>query len=113
GTVLGQMTESFSWAVKSRLLFKAGSPWPETFEGARVTSIETVAGDPDDTQDLEIGPGGYWLVPRLAGLVQGRWPTDKEDENDCYTNSTHPEVRISSAAGRRPRRGSSGPLDAR
>lgn len=82
GTVLGQMTESFSWAVKSRLLFKAGSPWPETFEGARVTSIETVAGDPDDTQDLEIGPGGYWLVPRLAGLVQGRWPTDKEDEND-------------------------------
>ncbi|GLI29539.1 MULTISPECIES: UvrD-helicase domain-containing protein [Brachybacterium] len=81
-TVLGQMTESFSWAVKNRLLFKSGSPWPETFEGARVTSIETVAGDPDDTRDLEIGPGGYWLVPRLAGLVQGRWPTDKGDKHD-------------------------------
>lgn len=80
-TILGQMSESFSWVVKTRLLRGIDSRWPETFSGARVTSIETVAGDPDDTRDLDLGPGGYWLVPRLAGLGRGHW-SDKGDEND-------------------------------
>lgn len=81
-TIIGQMSESFSWAVQKHLLWGSSPIWPESFSGARVTSIETAAADPGDTRDLDLGPGGFWLVPRLSGLARGNWSTNNGDGND-------------------------------
>ena len=38
-------------------------------EGVRLVSVETVAGDPRVTEAAGLGPSGFWLVPRVFGLV--------------------------------------------
>lgn len=74
GTRLGRMSTGFSWAVRNAWLGKGrGSRWPYAFEGVHVTSIEAVAGEGIDTEDVDLGPGGYWLLPRLAGLARPSW----------------------------------------
>lgn len=55
---------NFGW----RREFRDG--WDGTvIDGVRLVSIETVAGDPRLTEAAGLGSSGFWLVPRVFGLV--------------------------------------------
>lgn len=43
--------------------------WPKRLEGARIVSVETVAGDPEVSSAAGLGPSGFWQVVRLSGLI--------------------------------------------
>ena len=45
--------------------------WLRYIEGLRIDRLRTEAGDPDRTENLGLGAGGFWLVPEIIGL--GHW----------------------------------------
>lgn len=78
GSVLGQASESFVRALSKQLVWKTrGKPvsWPVQLMGARITSVETAVGDPDFSREAGLGASGFWLVPRLTGLIRPDWTT--------------------------------------
>jgi DNA helicase-2/ATP-dependent DNA helicase PcrA len=44
--------------------------WPHIVDGLTLVSIETVAGDPRESEKSGLGRSGFWLVPRLTGLAR-------------------------------------------
>lgn len=52
--------KAFSW-LKSR---------PKIIDGLSLVSIETVAGDPRESEKAGIGSSGFWLVSRVTGLAR-------------------------------------------
>lgn len=81
GEILGRTSCSFGKDVcrelMQRHLDETELNWPKRLDGARIVSIETVAGDPELTKSLGIGPSGFWQVPRLSGLVRAVWKTEE------------------------------------
>lgn len=77
GTVLGRASEAFTDALAARLIFGKPPDWPERLTGARVSSVETVAGLPSETNGHG-SPSGFWLVPRLSGLIRPHWDREKK-----------------------------------
>lgn len=43
---------------------------PKIIDGLSLVSIETVAGDPRESEKAGIGSSGFWLVPRVTGLAR-------------------------------------------
>lgn len=78
GHIVGRMSDDFSNALKTEIIRPTpGRPtaWPVRLHGARITSVETAVGEPDDTAAAALGASGFWLVPRLTGLVRPEWPS--------------------------------------
>lgn len=76
GVILGRAAESFSRALRNNLIYTQRgqeTAWPWRLCGAVVTSIETAVCDPDYTSVAGMGNSGFWLVPRLTGLVRPDW----------------------------------------
>ncbi|WIM87440.1 AAA family ATPase [Candidatus Mycobacterium wuenschmannii] len=44
--------------------------WPGIVDGLSLVSIETVAGDPNESEKAGLGSSGFWLVPRVTGLAR-------------------------------------------
>ncbi|OBR98753.1 hypothetical protein A9W98_33745 [Mycobacterium gordonae] len=44
--------------------------WPHTIDGLSLVSVETVAGDPRESEKAGLGSSGFWLVPRVTGLAR-------------------------------------------
>jgi DNA helicase II / ATP-dependent DNA helicase PcrA len=43
--------------------------WPGIVDGLTLVSVETVAGDPRESEKVSLGTSGFWLVPRVTGLA--------------------------------------------
>lgn len=75
GRILGRTSQPFGYALKNAFKFKGSRTWnwPPAFSGARVTSIESATGHPEETKVTGLGSSGMWLVPRLTGLIRPIW----------------------------------------
>lgn len=76
-TAIAHATPRFSGALRKHLMFRTHGPrqqWPRTLHGASVASVETAVCDPEYTRDTPgFGDTGFWLVPRLTGLIRPDW----------------------------------------
>lgn len=72
-TCVGRTSTSFGYDLRNA--YRDGRPWnwPDSFSGARITSVECAFGNPEETIELGLGPSGMWLVPRLTGLIRPTW----------------------------------------
>lgn len=43
---------------------------PRLIDGLSLVSVETVAGDPRESEKVGLGSSGFWLVPRVTGLAR-------------------------------------------
>lgn len=73
GVILGRTSQKFGRDLRRHLIRRRHGDssliWPKQLVGARIASVETVAGDPELTRSAGMGASGFWLVPRLSGLV--------------------------------------------
>ena len=78
GRPIARTSMDFGYALKTIFEWPGSKnwKWPSTFVGARVTSLETVAGSPSATAAVGLQESGLWLVPRLTGLIQPLWKQD-------------------------------------
>lgn len=44
--------------------------YPHIIDGLSLVSVETVAGDPRESEKVGLGSSGFWLVPRVTGLAR-------------------------------------------
>ncbi|WP_292981701.1 UvrD-helicase domain-containing protein [Mycobacterium sp.] len=44
--------------------------WPGIVDGLSLVSVETVAGEPNESEKAGLGSSGFWLVPRVTGLAR-------------------------------------------
>ncbi|PXW31272.1 UNVERIFIED_CONTAM: DNA helicase-2/ATP-dependent DNA helicase PcrA [Williamsia faeni] len=72
GRVLGRTSESFGDAFVRAFGQRQGT-YPATLAGLSLVSVDTVAGDPQFTEQAGIGLSGFWLVPRVVGLAEPDW----------------------------------------
>lgn len=80
GVPFARTTENFGREL--RRIFTIGSArWPMVLNGGTATSIESVVGSPEISEDAGLGESGIWLVPRLAGLLQPDWTTKWDGKN--------------------------------
>lgn len=77
GRVVGRTNEGFNESFVKAFNMRGGS-WPATLTGLSVVSVETVAGDPRRSQELDVSPSGLWLAPRVIGLAQPDWSNMEE-----------------------------------
>ncbi|MGB5796470.1 MAG: UvrD-helicase domain-containing protein [Mycolicibacter algericus] len=47
--------------------------YPKIVNGLTLASVETVAGDPRQSERAGLGSAGFWLVPRVTGLASPDW----------------------------------------
>ncbi|WP_443450038.1 UvrD-helicase domain-containing protein [Glutamicibacter ardleyensis] len=75
GTPVGRTSVGFAYALKKTFCWPGSKSWiwPPKFEGARVTSLETATGNPEETAAAGLLASGLWLVPRLTGLIRPLW----------------------------------------
>lgn len=79
GAVLARVAPQFRRALRKHLVFSTKGveqQWPRVLHGASVASVETAVCDPENTLLSGLGETGFWLVPRLTGLIRPDW-TDK------------------------------------
>jgi len=69
---IGRTTEEFGRDFAKTFNLRDGK-WPVELGGVLLVSVETTAGDPAFTEQEGIGVGGFWLVPRVAGLAKPSW----------------------------------------
>ncbi|MGY1640839.1 UvrD-helicase domain-containing protein [Geodermatophilus sp. SYSU D00703] len=80
GTVIGRTSEQFGTdLVRVFGRRRHGQDWPRHIRDMAVTSVETVAGEPDLSRAADLPGSGLWLVPRLTGLARPAW-RDEEQE---------------------------------
>jgi len=68
GQVVGRTSAAFDDA------FMKAFGWlrscPTVIDGLSLVSVETVAGDPRESEKAGLGSSGFWLVPRVTGLAR-------------------------------------------
>lgn len=67
GVQIGRTSEFFDDAFARA--FRWLDNWPRVVGGLTLVSVETVAGDPRESENLGLGSSGFWLVPRVTGLA--------------------------------------------
>ena len=72
GASIGRTSDEFGAAFAKAFKVKPGT-WPVDLVDLTLVSVETMAGDPRFTEEAELGPGGFWLVPRVMGLARPKW----------------------------------------
>ncbi|ASR03338.1 DNA helicase IV [Gordonia rubripertincta] len=72
GAPIGRTNEDFGIAFATAFKIKPGT-WPAELADLMLVSVETTAGDPRMTEEAGVGPGGFWLVPRVVGLARPMW----------------------------------------
>ncbi|MGV9736823.1 UvrD-helicase domain-containing protein [Rhodococcus aetherivorans] len=77
GRAVGRTSHGFNESLVKAFGLKGGS-WPATLSGLSLVSVETVAGDPRRSRDLDVSFSGLWLAPRVIGLAQPDW-SDMEE----------------------------------
>lgn len=70
---LGRTSLSFGYDLRTAFRDGRHWNWPDSFTGARITSVECSFGNSEETIELRLGPSGMWLVPRLTGLIRPHW----------------------------------------
>lgn len=78
GTTLGKTTEGFGHDFAKTFWRKPGTSWPIRIDNLMLTAVESAAGEPADTRAVGLGPGGFWLVPRILGLATPDWKSESE-----------------------------------
>jgi hypothetical protein len=68
------------WRMLRRRAGTEVTNWPRLITGARLDCVESVAGDPAETERAGLGAHGVWLAPRLCGL--GRFHWDHGEDTD-------------------------------
>lgn len=68
GQLVGRTSVGFDDAFAH--YFKWLDRWPDTIDGLLLVSVETVAGDPRESEKAGLGSSGFWLVPRVTGLAR-------------------------------------------
>ncbi|KIA60652.1 UvrD-helicase domain-containing protein [Nocardia vulneris] len=76
GEEIGRTSQAFDVAFAKA--FYCASRWPTKLTGLSVISVETVASEPQVTENAHLGASGLWLVPRLVGMARPDW-TERED----------------------------------
>lgn len=77
GRVVGRTSQEFNESLVKAFTMKGGS-WPATLSGLSLVSVETVAGDPRRSRELDVSFSGLWLAPRVIGLAQPDWSNMEE-----------------------------------
>lgn len=73
GTPIATLGEGLAHALRSTRIVRQGRALPARLNGARIASVETAPGHPEDAVNAGLGQSGFWLVPRLTGLVKPEW----------------------------------------
>ncbi len=68
GQLLGRTSADFDHAFQKAFSWLK-SP-PQIIDGLSLVSVETVAGDPTESEKAGLGSSGFWLVPRITGLAR-------------------------------------------
>ena len=68
GALIGRTSAAFDEAFAKTYHWM--DHWPKSCDGLSLVSVETVAGDPGESERAGIGAGGFWLVPRVTGLAR-------------------------------------------
>lgn len=67
---LGVTSDRFGTALDYEFGYRFRDGWDGvTIDGLRLVSVETASCDPRLTEAAGLGPSGFWLVPRVLGLV--------------------------------------------
>ncbi|WP_232715219.1 ATP-dependent helicase [Gordonia metallireducens] len=70
GAELGVTSDRFGNALDYEFGYRFRDGWDGVaIDGLRLVSVETAACDPHLTEAAGLGPSGFWLVPRVLGLV--------------------------------------------
>lgn len=77
GRVVGRTSQEFNESFVKAFSMNGGS-WPATLSGLSLVSVETVAGDPRRSRELDVSFSGLWLAPRVIGLAQPDWSNMEE-----------------------------------
>ncbi|UDG95334.1 UvrD-helicase domain-containing protein [Rhodococcus opacus] len=77
GRTVGRTSDVFNEAFVKAFGLTDGR-WPAMLTGLSVVSVETVAGDPRKSQQMDISFAGLWLAPRVVGLAQPDWSMMEE-----------------------------------
>ncbi|MFD3425567.1 UvrD-helicase domain-containing protein [Nocardia fluminea] len=77
GRVVGRTSAGFNESFVKAFSMRGGS-WPAELLGLSLVSVETVAGDPRRSQELDVSHSGFWLAPRIIGLAQPDWSNMEE-----------------------------------
>lgn len=72
GAPIGRTTEAFGEDFSKAFKVRQGE-WPAELVDMVLVSVETTGGDPNIAEQAGVGPGGFWLVPRVAGLARPLW----------------------------------------
>ncbi|WP_288337565.1 UvrD-helicase domain-containing protein [uncultured Gordonia sp.] len=72
GRPIGITTDDFGTDFAAVFKVRSGL-WPYELTDMVLVSVETTTGDPRIAEDAGLGPGGFWLVPRIAGLARPLW----------------------------------------
>ncbi|WP_232715212.1 UvrD-helicase domain-containing protein [Gordonia metallireducens] len=72
GVSIGRTTEAFGEDFSKAFKVRQGE-WPAELVDMVLVSVETTGGDPNIAEHAGVGPGGFWLVPRVAGLARPLW----------------------------------------
>lgn len=72
GVPIGRTTEEFGEDFSKAFKVRQGE-WPAELVDMVLVSVETTGGDPNIAEQAGVGPGGFWLVPRVAGLARPLW----------------------------------------
>ncbi|MET9199590.1 UvrD-helicase domain-containing protein [Gordonia sp. NPDC003585] len=72
GQPIGHTTDEFGADFATAFRVRPGQ-WPAALTDMVLISVETVAGDPNIAFEAGAGPGGFWVVPRVAGLARPLW----------------------------------------
>ncbi|MGW3545674.1 UvrD-helicase domain-containing protein [Nocardia niigatensis] len=78
GTAIGRTSEAFARSFVCGFGL-TNRPLPTRLSGLSVVSIESAAGEPWTTEHASLGGSGFWLVPRVAGLVTPDWNSRESD----------------------------------
>lgn len=68
GQLVGRTSAAFDDAFVH--YFKWLDAYPKVIDGLSLVSVETVAGDPRESEKVGLGNSGFWLVPRVTGLAR-------------------------------------------
>lgn len=68
GLVVGRTSAAFDDAFVH--YFSWLDAYPQFIDGLSIVSVETVAGDPRESENAGLGSSGFWLVPRVTGLAR-------------------------------------------
>jgi DNA helicase-2/ATP-dependent DNA helicase PcrA len=69
GRLIGRTSARFNGDFVATFGWRRDFP-PEIVDGLTLASVETVAGDPRQSERAGLGSSGFWLVPRVTGLAR-------------------------------------------